>query len=195
MNMIRRNALWLCKNHCCENTASSLPWEYSIKSPAELRSSHGRSRSIPQSSAAVSASLEVSRRSAQRSQKLRNLTILDGTSWMHLHNCRCFQEHLRKLLQSLRALCLAPGGSGSVWKYLEALVMSPGVSGRIACSFRTELHFADVYLPKSRGCATTMIHIRTIGRLLRQLCLGQDRNHVPKWASTECQRFLRWHLG
>jgi len=33
------------------------------------------------------------------------------------------------LLQSLRALCLAPGGSGSVWKYLEALVRSPGVSG------------------------------------------------------------------
>jgi len=47
------------------------------------------------------------------------------------------------LLQSLRALCLAPGGSGSVWKYLEALVRSPGVSGRIACGFRTELHFAD----------------------------------------------------
>ena len=47
------------------------------------------------------------------------------------------------LLQSLRALSLAPGGSGSVWKYLEALVRSPGVSGRIACGFRTELHFAD----------------------------------------------------
>ena len=62
---------------------------------------------------------------------------------MHLHNCRCFQEHLRMLLQSLRALCLAPRGSGSVWKYLEALVRSPGVSGRITCGFRTELHFAD----------------------------------------------------
>jgi len=48
------------------------------------------------------------------------------------------------LLQSLRALCLAPGGSGSVWKYLEALVRSPGVSWRIVCGFRTELHFADV---------------------------------------------------
>ena len=46
------------------------------------------------------------------------------------------------LLQSLRALCLSPGWSGSVWKYLEALVRSPGVSGRIACGFRTELHFA-----------------------------------------------------
>jgi len=47
------------------------------------------------------------------------------------------------LSQSLRALCLPPGGSGSVWKYLEAQVRSPGVSGRIACGFRTELHFAD----------------------------------------------------
>ena len=51
------------------------------------------------------------------------------------------------LLQSLRALCLAQGGSGSVWKYLEALVRSPGVSGRIGCGFRTELHLADVRLP------------------------------------------------
>jgi len=63
---------------------------------------------------------------------------------MHLHNCRCFQQHLGMLLQSLRALCLAPGGSGSVGKYLEALVTSTEVSGRIACCFRTELHFADV---------------------------------------------------
>jgi len=50
-------------------------------------------------------------------------------SWVHLHNPRCLQEHLRMLLHSLRALCLAPGGSGSIWKYLEALVKSPGVSG------------------------------------------------------------------
>jgi len=146
MNMIRRNALWLCKNHCCENTASSLPQS------CERRSGLGRSQSIPQSCAAVSASLEVSRRSVQRSQELQNLTILDGASWMHLHNCRCFQEHLRMLLESLRALCLAPGGSGSIWRYLEALVRSPGVSGRIASGFRTELYFADV-----RGCRYTKL--------------------------------------
>jgi len=47
------------------------------------------------------------------------------------------------LLQSLRALCLAPGGSGRVWKYIEALVRLPGVFERIVCVFRTELHFAD----------------------------------------------------
>jgi len=50
------------------------------------------------------------------------------------------------LLQSLRAYCLPPGGSGSICKYLEALVRSPGVSRRIACCFRTHLHFADVRL-------------------------------------------------
>jgi len=133
--MIRRNALWLCNNHCCENTASTLR----------------------QSCAAVSAGLEVSHRavqwsqflvvscrSAPSSQELQCLTILDEASWMHLHNCRCFQEHLRMLLQSLRALCFAQGGSGSIWKYFEALVMSPGVSGRIACGFQTELYIADI---------------------------------------------------
>jgi hypothetical protein len=47
------------------------------------------------------------------------------------------------LLQSLRALYFAPAGPGSIWKYLEALVRSTGVSWRYACSFQTDLHFAD----------------------------------------------------
>ena len=63
---------------------------------------------------------------------------------MHVHNCRYFHQHLRLVMQSLRAHCLAPGGSESIWKYLKALVRSPGVSGRIACCFWTDLHFADV---------------------------------------------------
>ena len=48
------------------------------------------------------------------------------------------------LLQSLRVLCKAPGGAGSIWKYLEAVVRATGVSGRDVYGFRTELHFADV---------------------------------------------------
>jgi hypothetical protein len=48
------------------------------------------------------------------------------------------------LLQSLRAFCKAPGGAGSIWKYLEALVRATGVSGRFAYGFRTDLHFVDV---------------------------------------------------
>jgi hypothetical protein len=47
------------------------------------------------------------------------------------------------LLQSLRALCKAPGGAGSIWKYLAALVRATGVPGRFAYGFWTELHFAD----------------------------------------------------
>jgi len=51
------------------------------------------------------------------------------------------------VLQILRALCFAPGGSRSISKCLEELVRSPGVSGRIACCFWTYLHFADVGTP------------------------------------------------
>ena len=47
------------------------------------------------------------------------------------------------LLQSLRAHCKAPGGAGSIWKYLEALVTDTRVSERFACGFRIDLNFAD----------------------------------------------------
>jgi hypothetical protein len=47
------------------------------------------------------------------------------------------------LWQSLSALCLAPGGPGSIWDYLGAPVRATGVSRRFACGFRTDLHFAD----------------------------------------------------
>jgi len=47
------------------------------------------------------------------------------------------------LLHSLRAFCKAPGGSGSIWKYLEALGRATEVSERFEYGFQTELHFAD----------------------------------------------------
>jgi hypothetical protein len=53
------------------------------------------------------------------------------------------------LLQSLRALCLAPGGPGSIWNYLGASVRSTGVSGRFKCGFWTDLHFADATSPQA----------------------------------------------
>ena len=62
---------------------------------------------------------------------------------MHLHNCRCFQEHLRMLWQSLRAHCLAPEGPGSIWNYVGAPVRSTRVSSRFGCGFRTDLHLPD----------------------------------------------------
>ena len=40
-----------------------------------------------------------------------------------------------------------------------------------------------------KGCAAILTYNRTISRLSRQQCLRQDRNHVPKWASTEGQNF------
>jgi hypothetical protein len=51
------------------------------------------------------------------------------------------------LLQSPRAICVAPGGPGSIWNYLGAPVRSAGVHGRFVCGFRTDLHFADVFGP------------------------------------------------
>jgi len=132
--------MWLLnpKNHCSENTAPSLP----------------------QSCEVVSAALDVSLSPAQRSWQhwkspanmRRGLTCPKFrlfnesnlvVSSMPLHNCRCFQEHLGMLLQSLRALCLALGGPVSIWKYSGALVRTTGVSGRFVCDFRTDLHFAD----------------------------------------------------
>jgi len=52
-------------------------------------------------------------------------------------------------LHSRRAPCTTPGGHGRLWKYIEALVMTTGVTGRFACGFQSDLHFADVllYLP------------------------------------------------
>jgi hypothetical protein len=62
---------------------------------------------------------------------------------MHLHHCRCFQEHVRMLLHSLREFRRAPGGAGSISKYWEALARAWGVSERFAYGFWTELHVAD----------------------------------------------------
>jgi len=95
MNMIRWNASWLCIIHSYEHTAPTLP----------------------QSWTAVSAAVEVPRRSTQRSQELQNWPFYKSNlvaSWMPLYNCRCFQEDSRLLLESLRALWSVPGGSGSI---------------------------------------------------------------------------------
>jgi len=55
------------------------------------------------------------------------------------------------LFQSLRARCLAPGGPGSIWNHMGAPVRSTGVSGRFACGFKTDLHFADVRMKTGRA--------------------------------------------
>jgi hypothetical protein len=47
------------------------------------------------------------------------------------------------LWQSLRALCLAQRGPGSIWNYLGAPVRLTGVSTRFAW-LPSDLHFVDV---------------------------------------------------
>jgi len=125
-----------------------LLWEYGTKCPAELtqRSQAPLEVSLRPHSE-VSAALQVPCSLVQRSQQLQNLTNQIGNlvaSWMHLHYFRWSQDHLKMLLRSLRAHCKAPGGPGSIWKYLEALLRATWVSGRFACGFQTDLHFADV---------------------------------------------------
>jgi hypothetical protein len=129
-NIIRWHSLWLSENCCHQNTAQCLvPW-----------------------CAAVLAAVDVSPIAAQRSQLLsksptdlrrghRSCKIWLSyesnliASWMHRHNSRYFQQHLRIVMQSLRAQSLAPGESGCVYKYSNALVRMPGVSGSIMCCF------------------------------------------------------------
>ena len=66
------------------------------------------------------------------------------------------------LLQSLRAHCAAPGWSGSICKNLEALVRSPGVSGRVACFSQPDFHFAD-----TQCCATLVASVFSMHLLLK----------------------------
>jgi len=97
-------------------------WEYGTKSPAELHKGLSCSKIWP---------------------SYKSILI---ASWMHLRHFRCVYEHLRMFFQMLRTLYLAAGGPASIWKYLTALVRSTRVSGRCACCFRTDLHFADAHL-------------------------------------------------
>jgi len=80
------------------------------------------------------------------------------------------------LLQSLRAHCKAAGGTGSIWKYLEALVRLPGVTGRIACGFRTDLHFADDDLWQ---CAEGRQHRSVFPKLQNQWWRPDDLGSMP----------------
>jgi len=102
------------KMKCLEVLREPLLWEYGIKSPAELHSSLSCSRCIAQWSQHPLKSFTDLHRGLSSSKiwLLYNSNLV--ASLMHLYNCRCFQEHLTILLESLGALCLAPGGSWSI---------------------------------------------------------------------------------
>jgi hypothetical protein len=93
---------------------------------------------------------------------------------MHLHNCRSLEEHQSLLLQSLRALSFAPGGPGDIWKYLEVLVRSTGVSGRFECGSRTDLHFADV----GAQMESSLMPVDGVERYARSLMLHSGVNFI-----------------
>jgi len=105
-----------------------LRWEYGTKSPAHMHSGPSCFRSL-----------------------LQTCTEVSATPKCDYPGCQ-IPEHLRMLLHSLRPLCLAPGGNGSIWKYLDTLVRSTRVSGRFACAFWTNLHFGEV------GCQRWAFH-------------------------------------
>jgi hypothetical protein len=154
----RWNALWLrnTKNHYYESMAPSLL----------------------QSCTVVSATLEVSRRPAQRTPQLQILTILERASWMPLHNCRCILEHLRMVIQSLRALCLAPGGPQSIWKYFKVLEQSTRVSGRFVSCIRNALHFGDAVEIATAGNVYLSINGLRQSQHLLICVLGHDPSSI-----------------
>jgi hypothetical protein len=78
------------------------------------------------------------------------------------------------LFQSLRALCLTPGGPGRIWNHLEAPVRSIGVSGSFACGFQTDLPFADTAYP----------------RCMTKNCLLAVDSHFQSWVASISHLFL-----
>jgi hypothetical protein len=63
------------------------------------------------------------------------------------------------LVQSLRALSLSPGGPGSIWKYLDALVSSTGVSGRHVCGLQADVNFLMLRWSSGRVTSATDMKI------------------------------------
>jgi len=105
----RQNSLWLRnpKNHCCENVASSC-----LQSCTEVSAAHKVSLRQAQRSRLHSKSPADLRRGLTCSKIWLFYKSNLVASRMPLHTCRCFQEHLRMLLHSLRVLCFTPGGPG-----------------------------------------------------------------------------------
>jgi len=91
------------------------------------------------------------------------------------------------VLQSVRALCKAPGGAGSISKYLDELVRATGVSGRFACSFRTDLHLADEMKARKEVAMMAMKH-RT-KRQTRQ-CMDLETHCTISTATSYCIKHL-----
>ena len=136
----RWNALWLGnhKNHCCENAAPSLHQSF-----AEVRALEFCLRPAQRSRLLVMCPADL-RRDVTCSKISLFYMLNQIVSRMPLHNCTCFQEHLRMLLYSLRALWIAAGGPGSACKNSGARVRTTGESRWLACDRWIDWHCAVV---------------------------------------------------
>jgi len=66
------------------------------------------------------------------------------SSQMHLHNSRYSQAHLRLLTYHMRVLCIAPGGSLYIRKYIASPVRSKEVCRQLAYQLRIFPHLSNI---------------------------------------------------
>jgi len=176
-NTIRQNAIWLCKNHCCENTAPSLGQHCAViwAAPKLLHSAILRLQLLLKSPADLWRDLIGSEILLSYASNL-------VAFWMHFHNYRSFVEHLRMLMQSLRGHSSSPGRSWKIKKYFEVLMRSPGVSWTIACSFWTNWHFADILYSLNLSHSFCPLYSKMYTQ-----CSPQLPYHITRyWHCTDC---------
>jgi len=89
------------------------------------------------------------------------------------------------LLQSLRALCLAPGGSASILKYLEAQVRWLGISWSIRYCFQTDCRLTDM---DHRLQVSLTVHSISDTECLASMLVHGLRVHIER-VTTNIQRF------
>jgi len=113
------------------------------------------------------------------------------------------------LFQSPRALYLAPGRPGSIWKSLEALVRSTGMSGRFACGFQADLYFADEGYLSTRSITASKlapswplrlhnhglhVHLQTRSITILEGISKFTRSHCPSVSPNTLDHHLQVHL-
>jgi len=89
------------------------------------------------------------------------------------------------LLQSLRALCLAPGGSASILKYLEAQVRWLGISWSTRYCFQTNCRFTDM---DHMLQLSLTVHSISDTKCLASMIVHGLRVHIDR-VTTNIQRF------
>jgi len=177
-----------------------MPCDYGTVRTTGVRIRHQVSR---RTCAEVLAALEVSRRPAQRSQQLQNLSILIVKFRSILNappSLQGFSGARENALAESESALQCSRGVGSFWKCLAALARATGVSGRLGYGFRTELHFADVELNMwNRRPFMSASHLEMVSYATR--CIVKALAEVPHWQMTEMywnttmQQFNIWSIA